>query len=525
MYYGTRYLPIDRFITYCKSLNVSTDKKELEYYENQGLMFPTARVIKPKEYIQEAYDWSSGLKGEIDRSKWPELALLDDRPNTHDYSDGELIDSFDRSLDDKNPFISVPTESNFKPWDSYNFVVKNSEGIETTRSMAEHFYSYWQVHQLYKIQSFPDLYENVPLLNLIPDELKKQHYLPRALNKEIYRDFENKAHLFDALSFFIVVYNREKERTFANATIEDGIQQLTAPQFEQWVKNIKKHSQFVTTRFNLSEKDILDFIVFLLEKKNKYEDNEKIKLSREIVQDIHYCTMLIDGLANKDIVKIAEELGKTSFWIAESLLNVNLNLRYANRAKVALKACYEQYKGEFTSKGFKEEDINEIVKYCLNNDLIILLYSLDQSVFIGDEIYLEDTNTRREISIRNLSTSFEYFLGIISGNFGQDTLKGLIQNVFSGEVWLQEFMDTTSPQKGWNVHTDFASYDTNYKRAMAKTNLDLRNIILAYIARNLFVHSFPPDMWVFRDIYGEFFSAVKYSIINAWIVGKDKSLI
>jgi len=80
----------------------------------------------------------------------------------------------------------------------------------------------------------------------------------------------------------MVIYDREEKRTFANVPIIDGIKTLNDIQFKEWLKNTSQHAQSVAARFNLTETQLLDFLIFLLDRKKSYEDEEKIALSKEI---------------------------------------------------------------------------------------------------------------------------------------------------------------------------------------------------------------------------------------------------
>src|SRR5574338_646142 len=182
--YGVRYLTTEEFVKYCAELKVDTDLKELEHYEKIGVMLPVARVVYPEEYIKHKTLWFVAARKELFKEdEWPDVQRLFDRSRRTkqyaDLNDEELIDSFDREMG-KNPFLVRPTPENYKPWDSYEISVTYGDGQKSLQSIAEHRYSYWQVHQLYLIQQYPDLYKNKILLDHIPDEVKQRLYRPYA---------------------------------------------------------------------------------------------------------------------------------------------------------------------------------------------------------------------------------------------------------------------------------------------------------------------------------------------------------
>lgn len=523
MSYGIRYLALSNFISYCEGLKVKTDKDELEYYEKQGLMLPVARVVRPSDCVRDENNYMMRNKDEVDYSKWPELLFLTENSTQEIFTDDELMDSFDRGFENRNPYLHRPSTDSYKPWKIYDIVVKEIGDSKIIKSTAEHYYSYYQVHQLYKIQCYPDLFENKLLLKLIPDEIKERYYLPRALDNSIYLNLEGQAYLFDALSFFIVIYNRIRRRAYANVLPEDGLKILTADGYRKLVVDISKNAQTVAEKYSLTEKHLFEFLNFLLNRKREYEDKEKIKLAQEIENDIHYCVTFIWGLTGKDFKCVAEELGKTyPFWQRESLLNLNQTFKYASNAKLALESCFDIYEKVLSTKQFKKEDIEQIINFCLDKGLLVLLHSLDQSVFTTEELLQKDTEINRYIALKNLSTSFEYLLGIFTNS--NQTFKPLIKKVFKNENWLDKFIDITRKEK-WVNESNFNNYLENYKKAIAESDIDLQNILLAYHARNVFVHNYPPYMEVFKEIYWELFRAVKYSIIFSWIIAKRDGLI
>ena len=73
------------------------------------------------------------------------------------------------------------------------------------------------------VQGFPDLYKNAWLIEHIPEEVKEKFHLPRSHRTDLLAEFKEMRQLFDALSFWIIVYGREQNRTFANITEANGI--------------------------------------------------------------------------------------------------------------------------------------------------------------------------------------------------------------------------------------------------------------------------------------------------------------
>jgi len=316
MTYGNRYLEIRNVIRYCTKLKVKTDESELEYYEEKGIMLPVARVVLPEEYIKRTSKARSSGSSEMPLpEEWPEVNQLYDRllivPQHYaELPDEELVDSFDRAFDRNHPYLVRPEPGNFKPWDSYRVLVEYQDNHDIEKSTAIHYYSYWQVHQLYDIQKCPDLYQNRFILSLLPEEVKQRHRLPRARNLDIYRDFHARARLFDALSFCITMYHREHGRTFALIPERHRVKTLDKQQHKDYVERLSAHAKFVCGRYSLQEQDLYTFLTQLLELRRDYIQAERLKLAAELENDITYQARLTASITGKDWQEIGNEIGK-----------------------------------------------------------------------------------------------------------------------------------------------------------------------------------------------------------------------
>lgn len=105
---------------------------------------PVARVIKPGEYISERkkLDEQSETYGR-QVPGWEEIERLE---HGVIFDEGErefeLWHHFDFEFEQNNKFLVRPNRENFKPWHFYN-----EKG-----GAVEHYYHYWQIHQVHAIQ-------------------------------------------------------------------------------------------------------------------------------------------------------------------------------------------------------------------------------------------------------------------------------------------------------------------------------------------------------------------------------------
>lgn len=180
--YGQRFVVLHDFINYCRDLNIKINEREIESYEKSGAMLPAARIIYPSDYASQKNDPSAS----IDLSQWPEIGELRERPRysieAHaDMADEELIHCFDRRIG-RNTLLHRPVSGDHQPWSMYE-----------PHGKAEHYYHYWQVHQLSLLQQYP---LGHPAMGMFKDK-----------------------GAFDALSFWVTLHLREYSRTFASIAL------------------------------------------------------------------------------------------------------------------------------------------------------------------------------------------------------------------------------------------------------------------------------------------------------------------
>ena len=285
--YGERYADVRLFIDYCRDLNVKTDERELAFYEKTGVMLPIARVIYPGHLVIEAhrhksdgdYNWNG-----ID--EYPELAEITEKfpsflRTFNDITDEELIHCFDRAMDaEGNPYLCVPTFGNYKPWSEYTVPVPDDDYLKLPT--ATHYYSYWQVHQLYRAQQHPHLYRYAVLIDRLPQDDPARTSWLNFPSKERLREFDGMRTRFDALSFWIMLYGRERARTFAGIPEANGVLEIDADAADAHKKRLARLASTTMDRFGMTDSDLYRFMHQLLRLYEDYQRNERYKLARKL---------------------------------------------------------------------------------------------------------------------------------------------------------------------------------------------------------------------------------------------------
>lgn len=542
--YGERFLNVNDFIAHCQSLNIRTNQWELEHYEKIGAMLPVARMIYPKDYFihQRRHEYVLDPLVpliDIDKQKHPEWHRLTEKVlhlgfpyGFKDFSDEELLHCFDREMG-SNPYLIRPGDSEFKAWDDYKVKVSEYQGREIKESRAEHFYSYWQVHHLCWIQNYPDLYQNARLLELIPEESRPigRPIMPR---KERLAGFDGMGQHFDALSFWITVYGRERFRTFANAAVVSGFRRIDSDEEIRHQQRLKEQSMMVAKRFNLSREQMYKFLHRLIGRYEKYESQERYKLADDLKMDVLHLERLIEVNTGEDLNAI---LNNVSHNDALTLRRMDTATRERDQAfrvivRGAQRCASELHKLGENDWSFTESDVNELLDYCADEGLELIHTAMSGMVASSDE---EEQQKFRYVelysNLKNILTSYEYLLKNL-GERGQVNVRGtlgrVIPKVMRGEGWLHVFVNrrglarADTPAEFLN-NLDFIINDDHLGGSV--DDYWARSFLITLLARNCAVHSYPTEDRYYVESFGHMLHAPIAAMLFTWQLAKRKNWI
>ena len=540
--HGERFLMVNDFIAHCRSLNVRTDERELEHYEKIGVMLPVARVIYPEEYFirQRRHELEGGVIAGIDTAEWPELQRLAER-STHlgfpfgytDLTDDELVHCFDREMG-SNPYLIFPGDSEFKPWDDYKVKVAELQGHEIKESLAEHYYSYWQVHQLYFIQSWPDLYQNARLLALIPED-KLPLGRPLAPSNERLVGFDSMGQYFDALSFWITVYRRERNRTFASADVVGRIRTIDESEAVIHRQRMEEQSRMVADSFRLSREDMYEFLHRLIGRYEKYESQERYKMAGDLKRDIFHLERLVEintGDATNTI------LDNVNYYDAQTLRRLDSAIRERDLAFRVIFRGSQRCASEIAELGentwsFTEPEVNELLDYCGEEGLGLIHTAMSGMLASNEE---DEQQKFRHVemysNLKNVLTSYEYLMKSLGerGNINVEgcTLSPAIEKVFSGENWFQKFKDRRRLARAGTTAEFLDNLDTILNDGDLGDSVDgywARSFLITLLARNCAVHSYPTEDRYYVESFGHMLHAPIAAMLFTWELAKRRNWI
>ena len=530
--YGERYAPVENFIGYCSDLNIETTERELEHYERTGVMLPVARVIYPDEYVVRRYEGVVN-RGEIGK-RWPALLRLEENigPFPHRYknlSDEELIHCFDRELesDEKPSYLLRPNSGEFRPWDGYRVPVTDKQGNKFKRSTVEHFYAYWQVHQLDLVQKHPDLYANAHLVDQIPQDSEWKWIYPRAPKAEFFAEFQGLAGYFDVLSFWITVSGREHNRTFANVP---GVRRLDKNQSDAYRGRLVKHAQMVKERFNLDIGNVHEFLRRLVDTFQDYERRERYKLSLALKNDIFHLEgfyRLITGKKTRD--EVADAVWGNDIYGRRAFRHLILESKERDYAFSVIKRISDRkaWNRANSSWTFSESDINALLDYCEQEGLDLLITALSGMTAIGDEEYRQNfRQVRMYTNLKTVLNSYEYLIksldreGLLDAG-KRNTLTQIVDFIVSAESWGEVFRERR--QKGLlNVNSEEDFLEKLYALVDDQTlnksadGFWAQAFLITCLARNGTVHLYPTDDRYYGDLFSPMLDAVVHAMFYTW---------
>ena len=416
---------------------------------------------------------------------------------------------------------------NFRPWSHYQLVVADEGGCEILLETVKHYYSHWQVHQLYRIQQFPDLYRNAWLVGLIPDDHPWKDFYPRAPEYERLADFDGKGHGFDALSFWAVAYDRQCGRTFAGTAEIDGIRNLDDARAEEHRNKLADLACNVLERFRLTVTDLYRFLWELVDLYEEYVDAERYKIAGALREDIFHCFRLVNLLTGETRDQVSDHLGpgKETFrhlWVATKERDYALRI---------LNVTSRGLLGTLQGLGCPDWDFDvsggdSLLDYCRDQGLGLLPAALSGMEAIDSEEFRQ--KSRRVLmytNLKNVLTSFEYLLKTLArGNvdLGNSlTLTPVIEKIFGAEAWYQRFRECVDQGMVSAKSTaDFlGKLDSLLQDESFRESADgywAQHFLLVCLARNGTVHWYPSEDWYYGGAFGSMWNAAVIAMLYAW---------
>ena len=545
--YGERYADVRLFINYCRELNVKTDERELAYYERTGVMLPVARVIYPEHYVVEVhrresdgdYNWN-GI------AEYPELGEITEKfpsflRTFNDITDEELTHCFDRAAyAGGNPYLCVPTLENFKPWGEYAVPVPDDDYLKLPT--ATHYYSYWQVHQLYLAQQHPHLHRYAALVDRLPQDDPARTSWLNFPSKESLREFHGMRARFDALSFWITLYGRERARTFAGVPEANGALQIDADAADAHKKRLARLASTTMDRFGMADSDLYRFMHQLIHLYEDYQRNERYKLARKLRFDILHCGRLLELSGDQEWEQVAERLGELNQFDKRTFRHLLAAAKERDYAVDLLTHAPSTLSGALETDGksgwpFTETDANSLLDFCEKQELSLLRTSLSGMLAIGQDELLEKFGRNQTYTnLKNILTGYESFLRTIalkavSGDLPTDFTM-VVSKVMHERGWAKKFDRVRSEPRRLLHASSSDQFRSNLNTLLSHKELQGSSdglcamaFLVTCLGRNFTAHSLPDNDEAFHDVFGKTLDAVIIAITYTWLLAGQKGWI
>ena len=559
---GERFINHTEFIRYCKDLNVHTYESELEHFEKIGEMLPVARVIFPIEYVIDQEIWAYCGDPTYNNVRYMDVEAQDElrrllqeinrSPSSAsaDFSDDELIHGFDCEFDKKNKFLSRPKPDKFQAWTKYKVNGFSLTSQEFTPSLisACHYYSYWQVHQLYSVQQALRKNEAPQYLAL---EDRSRYSLDSTQSTA---DIDAKMRSdFDALSFWITMYRRERQRAFANVPDKYGVKRLDDSRYADYRKRLRNHADTVVDRFGLGRDGLYRFLHSLVERYESYRKNERYKLADALRQDIFDLQRLIEIRLCDDFDRISDELRRISIgeeWsvrgfkyrdVATTFRHLDIATKERDYAcdliaDISDRCCADLEKLGCQDWAFTSADAKGLLAYCEQEGLDLLLTALGGMSAVGEEERRHNfRSVQRYTNLKNALTSYEYLLKSLGEkanlDVGGKTLRPAICATMGKQPNKQPWFDLykkkvsglTSAKCEEEFFRNLEKLQKDCELQKTKDGYWARMFLITHLARNAAVHLYPKGDRYFADPFGTTLHAVVNAACYTWKLAQSEN--
>ena len=537
--HGKRYLFIDDFIRFCKDLNISTSKKELEHFHKIDLLYPALILRFPDEYIRyftQMEDdpnhpgWTNyNARRYQYPDEWEEIHNLDHLLRFPVWKhESTLIHPLDRKDVRNKDFIVAPSQIDFQPWDKFHIEVKTKDYGILTPTTIKIFYSYWQVYQLEAIKRNPSWSSYWCVLQQVPEDKRKGYFIPQPRKKG---DFLGKNNLFECLSFYVFLRNRQYN-LLANQIVNSGKKVMTSQQREWLDSRYAKIARISLKKFSVKVSELEDFLHYFIE--CLYDDlnrQEKIAMASLCKRDLLYLCGMITLLTGRKF----EELKENSKYDRLKWIFKDERQERIRRVRRYFESLSNEYNAKMPTKyQIHKSEVSELVDF-LSED--ITYWGIFEAIHaINDKFRSSDLISLSQVkdSLGNLCRYLEPFLrglyrkrDILPNPDTIKTQKDVFINFFAQELEIRELLT-----QNWAL-TNFDEDDPGNSFAAKLTNIEAlpkttyseliaARTLLSLLVRNFLTHRarFYFEEVGYRDKLVEHVFAPLHSMFFAWIYNK-----
>ena len=379
--HGRRFVTLRDFKSHAKSLNVRFVKDdELEFYEKHCLLLPAVVCRQPTAHVVAVTQRRRGWPVENPEDLEPPGAL---RRLHRPHADG--LHRLDAERE-QNPLLLTPDCSTFEPWDVDDKVTLTApNGRTVQRRTVERYYSPWQVHvvELLRQRRYYEAHSRF-LKHIEPShDLWRRHRLPERTERA--RSLRGMADGLEALERFLFADRVAAQEAFQGvdgATLPEPAQQRLDTTVTTWARRSLEIS-------GLAEPAFFRFLHELAGLIDGYRRDERIALAEDTEEYLLDAQRLAGHAFEYDwdgLLAAAEE--HVGSGLSAQLRWLDPVEAAARDAKENLKAILGQISVTAIANDYGDTGTtpDEIVQFCLDHDLLEVLYGLQRYTYASTDL-------------------------------------------------------------------------------------------------------------------------------------------
>jgi hypothetical protein len=479
------------------------------------------------------------LKAFLQKVKLWEVGL--DRSAVHPYDEEHEI----------RKMILNPRGMPFQPWDSYDFTVSLGD-YSRTRSRADAFYCYWQIHYLDAVRRENLLAFRGNRQDAEFQECLRKAELPRRrLNADTSwyntssEDLAKIERLYDALSQYIVADKQEFHFAFKTGGVDEGGREvLRGESLKECLERCKGHALRISNTFNTAESQLYDFLRTLCTLYFDYVDNERQRMAEVVKKDIDYLIDFIEDVSSTPPAEISKKVGRIGGYPKDALGVIFPNV--LEQAKDDAFYTIRSHLGDYQSVMPEEyrpskEQLSELCDYC--EDEFSLLFQTIQE--LNKDWHQRNAFTANNLfkHLRHLAILIEDLIRYIGDHSENTQMKEKFLNARARERTLDNLLKWMFYQARWwgafkqrekkVAEIDFADVDEVISKILEEEsfhkqkwmNFVIRNFLITIVVRNLSAHSVRHHEKLFRFYYVPVIDALIQTFVYVWMNAKEKKLL
>ena len=579
--HGKRFLLLSEFGRYFHSVAefcrevYSEDmlKKELEFYEKEGLLSPFRRLVKPRAYTRFVNDLKFNPKNPYygkpqfafpknATKSWVSLWQLENEVSLWPWptaqTKGEILHPFDRNHK-LGRYLLNPLTQPFQPWKSYDFKMRLYSTMISV-SHVEHYYAYWQIYQLWAVRQgntlkvISNLQERTNLKNIRHRDWGRVN-IARVMTPLVFRqqkqgDFLDINHYFDGLSLFVGVLDSENTVTYGRYGQHLGGKHiLQGKSLEDLQHRLHCHAKDTKRKYHFSTDGLYQFLKQLADLYFDIQDAGYIKLSEELRKDIYYLITFMWYTEGHSYDVIVKKVGRLRLQMKDALEVIFPDEFSAAKeeSETTLKIHINQFNSSFSNKQVQrsyrldESNITSLITFFNDRGLDLYFHTIkelnhdwhDSTVFTENKLFTH---------LRNLASLVEALLKEIGRNALDPTVSHDFQTAsrltlhkclkfYFKNSWITTLTSGAWVNASWDNTRGISDFEQKLVALVKQTtrfsrskwhNFVITNWLITGLVRNFTNHELQHSQLLLRDHYAEVIEAIQYCLLFTWAYARSR---